>query len=64
MEDERRLGRGRYLAYQIIGIVVGLALVAFGVVAFFAGGGPFVAAIAAIGGTLAVIVSIVDMVRS
>jgi len=64
VEDEQRLGRGRYLAYQIIGMVVGVALITLGVVAFFLGGGPFIAAIAAIGGALAVVVSVIDMVRS
>ncbi|MFG6444215.1 hypothetical protein ACFXP7_02950 [Microbacterium sp. P06] len=64
MEDERQLGRGRYRVYQIIGLIVGVAFIALGVVAFFAGGGPFIAAIAVAGGLLAVIVSVVDMVRS
>lgn len=58
------MGRGRYRTYQILGLILGAAFIALGVAAFFLGGGPFIAIIAVVGGVLAVLVSIIDMVRS
>ncbi|BAJ75269.1 hypothetical protein MTES_2305 [Microbacterium testaceum StLB037] len=50
--------------YQVIGIVLGVLFIALGVVAFLSGGGPIIAAIAAIGGLAVLITSIITMVRS
>jgi len=57
-------GTSRYRVYQVIGIVLGVLFIALGVVAFLSGGGPIIAAIAAIGGLAVLITSIVTMVRS
>lgn len=64
MEDEQRLGATRYRVYSIIGIVVGLLFLALGVAAFLAGGGPIVGTIAAVGGVVVLVVSVVNMVRA
>ncbi|MEV8239927.1 hypothetical protein [Microbacterium testaceum] len=63
-EQEVRDGTARYRVYQVVGIVVGVFFIALGVVAFLTGGGPIIAAIAAIGGLAVLITSIVMMVRS
>lgn len=54
----------RYRVYQIIGIVLALLFLALGVIAYLAGGGPIIAAIAVIGGLAVLVVSIITMVRS
>jgi hypothetical protein len=64
VENEQRMGRTRYRVYQVLGLVLGVAFLALAAAAFFLGGGPFIAIISAVGGALAIIVSIVDMVRS
>jgi uncharacterized membrane protein YjjP (DUF1212 family) len=64
VEDEQQLGTRRYRVYQIIGLVLGVAFIGLGVAAYFGGGGPIVAAIAAIGGLLVLVVSLINMVRS
>ncbi|MDQ1135808.1 putative membrane protein [Microbacterium sp. SORGH_AS 1204] len=65
MTEQKTLTDGRrYRVYQIIGIVVAALFLALGVTAFFAGGGPIIAAIAVVGGLAVLIVSIVMMVRS
>lgn len=63
-EHEVRDGATRYRVYQIVGIVLGVLFIALGVAAFLAGGGPIIAAIAAVGGLAVLIVSIITMVRS
>ena len=64
MEDEQRLGATRYRVYSIVGIVVGLLFLALGVAAFLGGAGPIVGTIAAAGGVVVLIVSIVNVVRA
>ncbi len=63
-EQEVRHGTSRYRVYQVVGIVLGVLFIALGVVAFLSGGGPIIAAIAAIGGLAVLITSIITMVRS
>lgn len=63
-EQEVQRGTSRYRVYQVIGIVLGVLFIALGVVAFLSGGGPIIAAIAAIGGLAVLITSIITMVRS
>ncbi|WP_148272864.1 hypothetical protein [Microbacterium testaceum] len=63
-EQEVQHGTSRYRVYQVIGIVLGVLFIALGVVAFLSGGGPIIAAIAAIGGLAVLITSIITMVRS
>jgi hypothetical protein len=63
-EQEVRGGAPRYRVYQVVGIVLGVLFLALGVVAFLSGGGPIIAAIAAVGGLAVLITSIVTMVRS
>lgn len=62
MEHQQHLGRRRVL--EIIGLVVGLAFIALGVTAYFAGGGPIIPIIAVAGGLLIVIAAVVNLVRS
>jgi uncharacterized membrane protein YjjP (DUF1212 family) len=63
-EQEVHHGTSRYRVYQVVGIVLGVLFIALGVVAFLSGGGPIIAAIAAIGGLAVLITSIITMVRS
>lgn len=63
-EQEVRDGATRYRVYQVVGIVLGVLFLTLGVVAFLSGGGPIIAAIAAVGGLAVLVTSIVTMVRS
>lgn len=64
MTYDRSAQNTRYRVYQIIGIAIGVVFLAVAAWAFFGGGGPIVAAIAAVGGVAVLLVSIVSMVRS
>ncbi len=65
MSGEESIDSGRrYRVYQVCGIVLAILFIGLGVGAFFAGGGPVIAAIGVVGGLLVLIVSIVMMVRS
>jgi uncharacterized membrane protein len=54
----------RYRAYQIAGIAIGVLFLGLAAAAYFGGGGPLIAVIAAVGGILCIVASIVTWVRN
>lgn len=63
-EASSRVTPRRHRGYQIAGIVVGVLFLGLAAASFFGGGGPFVAAIATVGGICCIVASVITWVRS